>query len=64
MLLQAYARRKVKKALAGLKAQVPPPLPPMPDVRINQDLENRIAVLEQIVTDPRHRLSEEIERLR
>lgn len=60
LLVQAYARRKVRKALA----QSQPAMAMEDHALVTAEMRQRIAVLEQVITDRPRLLEREIETLR
>jgi len=67
LMIQAFANRRVRKALAEVAAAQTPQAPNDETLfqrRETQDMTRRLAVLEQIVTDEPRRLATEIDRLR
>ena len=67
LLIQAYGRRRVKKALAAVRGEDRTVPQERPEARNNaeaRDIARRLAVLEQIVTDRPAALAEQIEQLR
>ncbi|MDF0542359.1 hypothetical protein PX699_08390 [Sphingobium sp. H39-3-25] len=59
LLIQAYARRTVRKALSRTKEQGD-----QHQQLITQELRERVRVLEQIITDHPRQLADRIEQLR
>jgi hypothetical protein len=67
LLIQAYGRRKVRKAMAAVRKEEEAAPRSERDERIRDEtaeMARRLAVLEQIVTDRPARLAEQIEGLR
>lgn len=67
LLIQAYGRRKVRRALSAIRKEEQAGLPtPRTEVARDETIEiaRRLAVLEEIVTDRPARLAEQIEGLR
>ena len=68
LLIQAYARRTVRKALAARPPENDEPIKvaaeQAPELAMVREMRRRVEVLEQIVTEQPLRLEREIERLR
>lgn len=59
LMVQAYGRRRVRKAISQAQQAAP-----TQEQMAVTEMRRRVEVLEQIVTEPQHRLTEEIARLR